>query len=334
MDTIKIGTSDNCDIKFYGKNITSSVWATISANDKRMLVLQILANNVRCFVNNNNVSNQYWIKYGDEIRINGYTLDWEHINDLLYNEVKISNWEYHLKYATSIQLDIEKVLMIGHSNENATSIIFSSESNTIYVYDNMPLPPQVRQYNINIDVKSMGCSPRKIIQLPSSYNLYHQLINHLMKIKCESVIKPSIYAVDTAPDIFYRVRLHFDMPGYDEPMLYIDTEISHQHETKWSTSIFSMINIILSHLPDSNDSINRLINNLNLLQKTKSYKDTFEPSPTIYGPPVIDQRKQIYSQPTIYGPLPIKKTKWKLILVIILIIVAQISLFAYILFCC
>ena len=55
MDTIKIGTSENYDIKFYGKDITSSVWATISASNKKMLVLKILANNVRCFVNNNNV---------------------------------------------------------------------------------------------------------------------------------------------------------------------------------------------------------------------------------------------------------------------------------------
>lgn len=46
MDTIKIGTSENCDIKFYGKDITSSVWATISASDKTMLVLKILANNI------------------------------------------------------------------------------------------------------------------------------------------------------------------------------------------------------------------------------------------------------------------------------------------------
>lgn len=45
MDTIKIGTSENCDIKFYGKDITGSVWATISASDKKMLVLKILANN-------------------------------------------------------------------------------------------------------------------------------------------------------------------------------------------------------------------------------------------------------------------------------------------------
>lgn len=260
MDTIKIGTSENCDIKFYGKNITSSVWATISVCDQKMLVLQILANNVGCFVNNNSVSNQYWIKYGDEIRINGYTLDWKRINDLLHDDEKISNWERYLKYATSIQLDIEKVLMIGHSDERAASIIFSSESNTIYVYDNMPLPPQVKQYNI--DVESMGCSPRKTIQLPSTDNLYNQLINHLMRIKCESVVKPSIYAVDTAPDIFYRVRLHIDMPGYDEPMLYIDTEISHQYETKWSTSIFSMINVILSHLPDSNIDVKKVIGNL------------------------------------------------------------------------
>lgn len=46
MTTIKIGSSDTCAIKFYGKNITSSVWATISASDKKMLVLKILANNV------------------------------------------------------------------------------------------------------------------------------------------------------------------------------------------------------------------------------------------------------------------------------------------------
>ena len=142
MDTIKIGTSENCDIKFYGKDITSSAWATISASDKKMLVLKILAYNVRCFVNNNNVADQYWIKYGDEICINDYTLDWNRINALLYDDEKISNWERYLKYATSIQLDIKKVLMVGHSDERAVSIIFSSESNTIYVYDNMPLPPQ------------------------------------------------------------------------------------------------------------------------------------------------------------------------------------------------
>lgn len=90
-----------------------------------MLVLKILANNVRCFVNNNNVVDQYWIKYGDEICINDYTLDWNSINDLLYDDEKKSNWECHLKYAISIQLDIEKVLMVGHSDERAASIIFS-----------------------------------------------------------------------------------------------------------------------------------------------------------------------------------------------------------------
>lgn len=272
MDTIKIGTSENCDIKFYGKDITSSVWATISASDKKMLVLKILANNVRCFVNNNNVVDQYWIKYGDEICINDYTLDWNRINDLLHDDEKISNWERYLKYATSIQLDIEKVLMVGHSDERAVSIIFSSESNAIYVYDNMPLPPQTMQYKI--DVESMACSPRKTIQLPSTYNQYNQLINHLMKIKCESVIEPSIYAVDTAPDIFYRVRLHIDMPGYDEPMLYIDTEISHQYETKWSTSIFSLINVLMSHLPDSNTEIKRIVSNLGIQYNSETQNNT------------------------------------------------------------
>lgn len=91
MTTIKIGSSETCDIKFYGKDITSSVWATISVSDKKMLVLKILANNVRCFVNNNNVADQYWIKYGDEICINDYTLDWNRINALLYDDEKISN---------------------------------------------------------------------------------------------------------------------------------------------------------------------------------------------------------------------------------------------------
>lgn len=272
MTTIKIGPSETCDIKFYGKNITSSVWATISVSDKKMLVLKIIANNVRCFVNNNNVADQYWIKYGDEICINDYTLDWNRINDLLYDDNKISNWEHYLKYATSIQLDIEKVLTVGYSDERATSIIFSSEYNTIYVYDNMPLPPQAMQYKI--DIESMACSPRKTIQLPSTYNQYNQLINHLMRIKCESVIEPSIYAVDTAPDIFYRVRLYIDMPGYDEPMLYIDTEISHQYETKWSSSIFSMINVLTSHLPDSNIEIKRVVSNLGIQHNTETQNNT------------------------------------------------------------
>ena len=91
MTTIKIGSSETCDIKFCGKDITSSVWATISASDKKMLVLKILANNVRCIVNNNNVADQYWIKYGDEICINDYTIDWNRINALLYDDEKISN---------------------------------------------------------------------------------------------------------------------------------------------------------------------------------------------------------------------------------------------------
>lgn len=328
MDTIKIGTSENCDIKFYGKDITSSVWATISASDKKMLVLKILANNVRCFVNNNNVVDQYWIKYGDEICINDYTLDWNSINDLLYDDEKKSNWERYLKYAISIQLDIEKVLMVGHSDERAASIIFSSESNTLHVYDNMPLPPQAMQYKI--DIESMACSPRKTIQLPSTYNQYDQLINHLKRIKCESIIEPSIYAVDTAPDILYRVRLHIDMPGYDEPMLYIDTEISHQYETKWSNSIFSLINVLMSHLPDSNTEIKRIVNKLGLSQNLHTHSITDEPRPVLYGPPIINQRTEIFSHPTVYGPPPVRESKWKFISVVILIIGALIGLFVYI----
>lgn len=54
---------------------------------------------VICFVNNN-VVDKYWIKCGNEISINGYTLDWRLINNLLLDDETISksNWERNLKY--------------------------------------------------------------------------------------------------------------------------------------------------------------------------------------------------------------------------------------------
>lgn len=47
-------------------------------------------------------------------------------------------------------------------------------------------------------------------------------------------------------------------------------------------------------------------------------------------PPIINQRTEIFSHPTVYGPPPVRKSKWKFISVVILIIGALIGLFVYI----
>lgn len=90
MAIIKIGSSAACDIKF--RDNIDSLWATISENDNRMLVLQIIAPNVVCYVNGNIVTDTYWIIYGDDININGFILDWVHLRELLF-ENNISEWD-------------------------------------------------------------------------------------------------------------------------------------------------------------------------------------------------------------------------------------------------
>lgn len=265
MATITIGSLDQCDIQLYKKNIARSVWATITASNDKMLLLQILVNNIRCFVNRNNVTSTYWIKYGDEISINGYVLDWTCINRLLpsANVNSTSDWSHNLRYATSIRLDIGKVSKVGTCKEEAASIIFSPKSNWVYLYDCMPLPPQVQQCDKTIEFDRY--IPKRIIKLSHTKDQYHQLTEHLMAVKYESGIKQFVYTEDTSPDIFYRIRLHVDMPGYDDPILYIDTEISHHTKTSWSTQIFLIINILVSYLSsDSDFDVKRFINNLGI----------------------------------------------------------------------
>lgn len=64
MHTIKIGSSDACDIKFPEKNATKSVWATIDVHYS--LELQLFDESVRCMVNRSDVTYRDRIKYGDE----------------------------------------------------------------------------------------------------------------------------------------------------------------------------------------------------------------------------------------------------------------------------
>lgn len=140
-----------------------------------------------------------------------------------------SIWERCLTYATSIQLDIEKVMTEDYTDENAASIIFSHDSIRIYFYDHMPEPLETRI--CDLDAELVNIPPRKAIkkiELPFTDNQYHQLEGYLKQIKCEPVIELSIYtvntavrrrwtpsvderelsiyAVDTVSGVFYRVR--------------------------------------------------------------------------------------------------------------------------------
>lgn len=91
MTTITIGSSDVCDIKFEENGSIKTIWATISISDKNMLILKIISKDVICFVNKNNITDHYWIMYGDEININNFILDWALLNELLSsNQIKSS----------------------------------------------------------------------------------------------------------------------------------------------------------------------------------------------------------------------------------------------------
>lgn len=116
---IKIGSSDTCHIRFREKNITGSVWATITASDNNMLVLQLLDKTVRCTVNRNDVTGSYWIKYGDEIRMNGHPLDWILINQLLAENNVSSNRERNLTDVAPLQS--------GNSSDDTNSFFDNSD---------------------------------------------------------------------------------------------------------------------------------------------------------------------------------------------------------------
>lgn len=83
MSTIRIGSSGDCEIRFDVISPNDSVWAIICPEENNMLVLHRKVNSVQCFVNNNEVADKYWIRYGDVIIINGFRLDWRLITQLL-----------------------------------------------------------------------------------------------------------------------------------------------------------------------------------------------------------------------------------------------------------
>lgn len=88
MSTIRIGSSGDCEIRFDVISPKDSVWAIICPEENNMLVLHRKVNSVQCFVNNNEVADKYWIRYGDVIIINGFRLDWQFITQLL-NEYSV-----------------------------------------------------------------------------------------------------------------------------------------------------------------------------------------------------------------------------------------------------
>ena len=83
MSTIRIGSSGDCEIRFDVISPKDSVWAIIYPEENNMFVLHRKVNSVQCFVNNNEVADKYWIRYGDVIIINGFRLDWRLIAQLL-----------------------------------------------------------------------------------------------------------------------------------------------------------------------------------------------------------------------------------------------------------
>lgn len=83
MSTIRIGASADCEIRFDVISPKDSVWAIICPEENNMLVLHRKVNSVQCFVNNNEVADKYWIRYGDVIIINGFRLDWHLITQFL-----------------------------------------------------------------------------------------------------------------------------------------------------------------------------------------------------------------------------------------------------------
>lgn len=83
MRTIKIGSASDCEIWFDVISPKDSVWAIICSEENNMFVLHRKVNSVQCFVNNNEVADKYWIRYGDVIIINGFRLDWRLITQLL-----------------------------------------------------------------------------------------------------------------------------------------------------------------------------------------------------------------------------------------------------------
>ena len=83
MSIIRIGSSAECEIWFDVISPKDSVWAIICPEENNMLVLHRKVNSVQCFVNNNEVADKYWIRYGDVIIINGFKLDWQFITQLL-----------------------------------------------------------------------------------------------------------------------------------------------------------------------------------------------------------------------------------------------------------
>lgn len=83
MSTIRVGSSGDCEIRFDVISPKDSVWAIICPEENNMLVLHRKVNSVQCFVNNNEVADKYWIRYGDVIIINGFRLDWRLITQLL-----------------------------------------------------------------------------------------------------------------------------------------------------------------------------------------------------------------------------------------------------------
>ena len=83
MRTIKIGSASDCEIWFDAFSRKNSVWAIIEVDEKGILILHRIDDSVWCFVNDNEVADKYLIRFGDNVIINGFRLDWQLITQLL-----------------------------------------------------------------------------------------------------------------------------------------------------------------------------------------------------------------------------------------------------------
>lgn len=76
----RIGTSSECEIVVPGGEPADMIWVQLAISTSSMHLLTVMNSGIKCSVNGNPVTKQYWVHADDKIEIQGYILNWAYIN--------------------------------------------------------------------------------------------------------------------------------------------------------------------------------------------------------------------------------------------------------------
>ena len=130
----RIGTSDVCEIVIAGGAPANTIWAQLTVSDTSMHLLTVVDPAIRCSVNGNVVSKQYWVHANDRIEIEGRVLNWAYING-------DSNNAFLKQPKKQSALDVKKLsIILAAACALIAALVFGINSNSGVIVDPDPDP--------------------------------------------------------------------------------------------------------------------------------------------------------------------------------------------------